>query len=507
MTSGESVISACKRSLPCALGTAFLFSSLLSTAPLVAADTAIIVGGGYQLSSSQGQIELNVKWAQEVLKRSGLTVHTYFTDGNDPAVDVHVASGSATGDIVASMENEALTRVFSDMRYAGTDYHSNTVPDLSGGTEVETLLPAISRILSDSSNEDLPALLLYNGHGGPSSGHADDVTLKLWNDTKVTAKEFHALLERNKTDLRFVLTQCYSGGFHRIAYQNSTEGLALSDAQRCGFTAESSWRIAEGCSASINTDDYRDYTTFFFAAIDGATRDGEPLSSPVKDYDSDGITSLRDAHLHAVEHAHSTDLSRSTSEDYLTSWQPWLQRWLTPENTIPENEYGDLYRDLLARHQINDDDSAARTIRGKLKEYEGVRQSLRAKLYTLSRDAQQRATALRKQAIAQWPALASPYEDSYINIISRGEMATINDWLSIADGYAELKELQLQIPALTDGLLTAERDAVQMRKLLRLRKLSRLKASLYDRGEQRHISDYERLVSCEAMPLTQTNNP
>ncbi len=474
-----------------------LLAAPLSVSSPVRAETAIIVGGGYQLSSSQGQIELNVKWAQEVLKRSGLRVHTFFTDGDDPAVDVHVASSG----IDATIENEALTRVFSDMRSAWTHYHSNTVKDLSGGTQADQLLPAITRILSDDSPGDLPPLLVYNGHGGPSTNTADNVTLKLWNKTQVTAKEMHTLLEEDKTDLRFVLTQCYSGGFHRLAYENSSEGLALSSAQRCGFTAESSWRMSEGCSASINTEDYRDYTTFFFAALDGATRDGEPLSSPVKDYDADGLTSLRDAHLHTIENAHSTDLSRSTSEDYLSASQPWLQRWLPPKNLVPDNEYGELYRTLLARHQIADDQSAAKTIRTQLNKYEGIGQSLKRKLNRIAYDAHVASMALRQQSIARWPALAAPYEDSYINLISSGELTQINQWLNEQADYTTLRELQLQIPSLTDSLLDAERNAVQMRKLLRLRKLARLKAELYDTGNQQHITDYERLVSCESMPL------
>ncbi len=461
------------------------------------ADTAIIVGGGYKLSASQGQIELNVKWAQDVLKRSGLQVHTFFTDGDDPAVDVHVAAD----DNSQPRDNEALTRVFSDMRYAWTRYHSNTVPDLSGGTDANDLLPAITGILSDSSPDDLPPLLVYNGHGGPSNKDADDVTLKLWNETRVTAEQLHTLLEKDNTDLRFVLTQCYSGGFHRIAYQDSQQGLGLSEAQRCGFTAESSWRISEGCSASINTEDYRDYTTFFFAALDGTTRNGEPLSSPVTDYDADGVTSLRDAHLHTIENAHSTDLSRSTSEDYLTTWQPWLERWLPVNNDVPDNEYGDVYRALLQRHQINDDTSAARTIRSKLKQHEADRLALVRELNTLGRQAHTLATTLRRNTIAQWPALGAPYEDSYLQLVSSGDMAEINQWLSDTEGYAELRDIQLQIAPLTDNLLNAERDAVQMRKLLRLRKLARLKARLYETGEQQHITDYERLVSCESHPL------
>ena len=91
--------------------------------------------------------------------------------------------------------------------------------------------------------------------------------------------------------VRFVFTQCYAGAFARLA--------PGPDGNRCGFLAESEDREAEGCAAGVDAGDYRDYTTYFFAALSGRTRLGGLL--PVNpDLDGDGQVSLYEAHLVCV---------------------------------------------------------------------------------------------------------------------------------------------------------------------------------------------------------------
>ena len=460
------------------------------------ADTAVIVGGGYKLAGSQGQIEKNVKWVQDVLKQAGVSVHTYFTDGTDPGVDVHVID-SATD---TRPDLEALARVFGDIEGALTRRHSNTVADNLGSTEAGELLPALSTLLSDS--EGVP-LLVFNGHGGPSPDGRDEVTLKLWEETAVSARELHDLLDKDSTDLRYVFTQCYSGGFHRLAYEDSESGLELADATRCGFTAESAWRLAERCSASIDSADYRDYTTFFFAALSGKTRNNEVLSD-VRDVDADGEISLRDAHLYTLEHAHSTDLSRSTSEDFLDQWLPWLDRWLPASASLPENEYTELSRRLASRLGFEKTVPDGKEIREVLQEREQRHQQLQSEASVIHREVRSIARALQKQVFERWPQASSPYTRGFVSLAESGELQVIDEWLEQQSQYTGLRDRQLRLHELSDLTLQAERDAIQVRKLLRLRRLARIKGSLYAKGSEQHIESYERLVACENLPLNTT---
>jgi len=473
-------------------------TALLVAGKNLSADTAIVVGGGYKLAGSQGQIEKNVKWVQEVLKDAGVSVHTYFTDGTDPGVDVHVID-SVTD---VKPELEALARVFGDIEAALTRNHSNTVVDNQGTTKADELMPALSNLLSDASGVPL---FVFNGHGGPSPNKQDEVTLKLWEDTKVTARQLHELLDEGSSDLRYVFTQCYSGGFHRLAYKDSQSGLELADATRCGFTSESAWRLAEGCSASIDSADYRDYTTFFFAALSGKTRNNEVVANVV-DSDADGEISLRDAHLYTLENAYSTDLSRSTSEDFLDQWLPWLDRWLPASATLPENEYAELSQKLASRLGFEEAVPNGKEIRKVMQAREQRHQEHLLEANGIYREQRGIARKLQKQAFERWPEIASPYTQSFVSLAASGELKAVDVWLSEQPQYQTLREHQLRLHELTDLMLEAERDVIQVRKLMRLRRLARIKGSLYEKGSEEHIASYERLLACENLPLNTTDS-
>ncbi len=478
----------------------------LLAASVAKADQAVLIGGGYNINGSQGQIELNVRWVQDVLKRSGLPVVTFFTDGNDPAPDVHfqqIETSSDTDNPIEELSQklEPVARLFDNHQSNLTRYRDHAVPDVKGSTQSDKLKPALLELL-DSAPED-PTLIVYNGHGKQSESTPDKVTMELWNDTQMTASELHSILDNSKAPTRFVFTQCYSGGFHRLAYENPESGLELSSSQRCGFTAESAYRLAEGCSASIDSDDYRDYTTYFFAALSGYDRHGEIL--PVDtDNNRDGKISLREAHLYTLENAHSTDLSRSTSEDYLNTWQPWYLKWAAGKSGLPNNEYARLFRNLADRHDIVLNENPAKNIRAKIQTYQSTMYDLYEKMHRLDESLKSIKHELMEKATTKWPALVSPYTANFQTMIASGEMLAVAQWLKEEPMYKNLVELQMEEQNSINAMLNAERDITQMQKLLEFRKLAKLKKQLYEYGTSQHIKDYERLVSCEDQPLALT---
>lgn len=479
-----------------------LLSALLATSatlflPLnvVNADTtAVLVGGGYDIHGSQGQIELNVKWVQGVLEEQNATVQTYFTDGDEAGLDVHYNLPTDQQDSAM----EPLARIFGDWVLENRRYRENTVPNVSGSTRREDLEPALRQIIDETSEDDL--LLIYNGHGSQSQSTPDHVTLNLWDNTAITANEMHSLIEPRSAPFKFVFTQCYSGGFHRLAYKNPSEGLALADSPRCGFTAESAYRLAEGCSASIETDDYRDYTTYFFSALSGYERDGNIVGHD-PDMNKDGVTSLREAHLFTLKEAFSTDLSRSTSEDYLDRWQPWHLRWLPNEKNLPDNEYSRIFRYLAARYDIELNSSVLNNIRQKMAVVDGKVEDTKQQRISLRTQALVLQRQLQSVLIDQKPSLLGPYTGAYQEMASSGELQRVSKELTSNSDYQKLKALQDEDQALDDSFLQLEREATQYQKMLRMRQLSALKQQLADYGSVQENKDYQSLVSCEAAPL------
>jgi len=472
------------------------------------ADQAVLIGGGYNINGSQGQIELNVRWVQDVLKQSELPVTTFFTDGDDPRPDVHYMQSSVpTGEHSTGYDQlveqlEPLARLFGNHTHNLQRYRNHEVPDVIGSTQADKLGPALTDILKSSPDD--PTLIVYNGHGRQSNTSTDRVTMELWNDTQMTASELHTILDNSKAPSRFVFTQCYSGGFHRLAYANSESGLELSSTPRCGFTAESAYRLAEGCSASIDTKDYRDYTTYFFAALKGYDRSGEIL--PVDtDTDRDGQISLREAHFYTLENAHSTDLSRSTSEDYLSTWQPWFLKWAAGKSGLPNNEYAKLFRNLAGRHGIPLNGNPAKNIRAKMDAYNKATSDLITKRDELHRKLKTVRQELINAAKNKWPSLVSPYTASFQTMAASGEMLQVAQWIEEQTSYRSLVELQIENSNITNSLLDAERNLTQMQKLLEFRKLAKIKHQLYQYGSNQQVKDYESLVSCESQPLHMSN--
>ncbi|HEX7236695.1 MAG TPA: hypothetical protein VF405_07015, partial [Gammaproteobacteria bacterium] len=120
--------------------------------------------------------------------------------------------------------------------------------------------------------------------------------------------------------------QCYSGAFASLIYDDPRTASGFRG-NRCGFMSEAADRLAEGCGLSLDETEFHDYTTYFFAALAGRTRSGEPIEPEVVDRDGDGAVSFRESHFYALLTALSSDLSRSTSEQYLEDWSPWYLRW------------------------------------------------------------------------------------------------------------------------------------------------------------------------------------
>lgn len=477
---------------------------LIAQVNVAQADQAILIGGGYNINGSQGQIELNVKWVQSVLEEAELPVSTFFTDGDDPTADVHYqkldSQSSTEEDPIEALAKqlEPVARLFGNQYLNQRRYRNHTVENVTGSTRADSLTDSLKALLSSAPDD--PSLLVYNGHGSQSESSVDQVTLELWDDTRLTANALHSILETSNAPSRFVFTQCYSGGFHRLAYANPESGLELASSARCGFTSESAYRLAEGCSASIDTNDYRDYTTYFFAALNGYDRNGEILAETT-DTNNDGTTSLREAHLYTLEHAHSTDLSRSTSEDYLSSWEPWYLQWTLANQSLPNNEYAKLYRALADKYDIPLSDDPAKKARSKLASFEQTASDLKLRQQELRAEQASVQEKLIEQAIKQWPALMGPYTAQFQTMSGSGQLINVATWLREQPSYQQLVDLQTEDSNIDGTLLDAERNVTQMQKLFHMRKLANLKHQLYQHGEPAQISDYESLVSCEDAPL------
>lgn len=455
-----------------------------------------MIGGGNKISNSQGQIELNVNWAREVIKKStsASNIKTYYTDGGSKEIDVYIQKTLQDKDSTL----HPLARVFNQHRANGKQYHSSRLKSVTGPTNAEQLKTSLTEDFKNIKPTD-KVLIVYNGHGSNNDRDKTKNALKLWGDTRLNVNEFRDLLNNipSETPTRFVLTQCYSGAFAQSIYFNPAK-LKVNP-NRCGFMAESDSRQAEGCSASITIGEYRDYTTYFFAALDGKTRQGDKLPSTA-DVNGDGKVALREAHLYTLANAVSTDLSRSTSEDYLEKWVPWYLRW-SSEKVNPDNEYF-----KIATH-VSRLNNFPPPLPENLKQLQHLFNKsvkkmgdLEDKQAEISKNARKLRKNIQKALFKHWPQL----DDAYTNIFHSTVMKNRNSIITTITSHPKYKELvNLQNSEIEMDLeiLEEERRSTQIEKVLRLYRIARIKQQFMRYASESKKTDYKLILDCENASL------
>ena len=479
---------------------AAVFAGVLFGASSVhALDHVWIVGGGPYPGHSQAQIEFNVNWVIQVLNASAgaRQLHVYYTDGSTTGRDVVMWQPPAESG--ASLQ--PLARVFGEQGPNGERFYSNRIPGVQGGTEAGVLRERLEKDFSEPKPGDR-ALLVYNGHGQRDHRDAAGNALLLWNDSRLSVREMDQLMSHIDpgVPVRFVFTQCYSGGFARLIHPQAQDTLALGQANRCGFFAESEDRESEGCSASIEVGDYRDYSTYFFAALAGRTRTGEAIGvNP--DRNGDNVVSLYEAHLFALSQAHNADLPRSTSEVFLERWQPWYLRWIDT-GAEPDNVYGRMAREVAKKNGLPESGPALiekmrvrrHAMTQKMTELDEEHENLGREVKTLQKE-------IRKEIGLRWPEALSPYTLNFVQFLKK-DLDAAQDFILSHPRYPELVTKQDRHAALVhEEISSLDRDITQLDKILRLRKLARLQSQFERHANEVERGWYQRLQSCEGQPL------
>ena len=458
---------------------------LLSGAGAWAGQKIVQIGGGNRIENSQGQIEDNVIWLSRILERSSDDVTTFFAAGRSGVKDV-----SLYGDTNRDPLLEPLARVLGDPSALQIEFRSNQVPNVSGSTVKDEMVASLGRVLEDlDAGSDL--LLIYNGHGGRDWEDVRSNTLKTWQDGRVTVQEVDQILDYapQESTVRFVFPQCYSGGFYYLLYDDPySDQMAIQN--RCGFFAESAFDESEGCSLDTSTEEYRDYSTYFFAPLNGATRAGEPFAVD-PDWNGDGSISFRESHLYALRVADSTDLSRSTAEMYLEAWEPWYLRWDNEENRT--SQYWKIAEYVARTHGLSLDGWTLAREKRRLRRM--LDEVLRAQAQSAYSE-QEMAQKIQAELVLAWPEIQEPYSPGFLALMEE-RLQEISEAITGNANYQRLIEMQNDLGRMAQAQVSLERRITQIDKVVRMKNLARL-----EKGFQRFARDedkrqFERLLRCE----------
>ncbi|RUM94846.1 MAG: hypothetical protein DSZ28_01060 [Thiothrix sp.] len=470
----------------------FLFSSVAQ-----GKDYIFLVGGGNEPANSQVQIEMNVKWIEAMLRAKGQQLRVFFTDGQAQSADVLTRNKPDNKKATAL---EPLTRILGKYGDNYLSFRNNQLENVEGSTDAENLKVVLKEAFAVMVPGDR-VFFIYQGHGSWEDDESNNA-LKLWYGTQISAREFEGLLDTLDpgVQFRFFFPQCYSGAFLRLADAQVLAHKNSSQARQCGFTAVSANKMSEGCTVSINEGDYRDYSTYFFAALDGKTRLGEPLASS-PDLDGDAKVSLHEAHLYSLDNAYSTDLSRSTSEDFLEQWQPWYLKWKADMSALPDNIFGERVRRVAKNNRYMK--KGHELIISLFKHRDQISKQmdlLHAKQVTLQARSAQLKGTLKAGLLNRWPEASLQYTSSFKSFMNtRLDAALV--WIEDQKDYRELVMTQNSSASLEKDALDLLRKNTQIDKIFRMIRLSRILEQLNTYGSQDDIATYRSLLACEDKPL------
>ena len=475
-----------------------LFTILLLPKLTIANNYYLLIGGGPSLSESQSSIEQNVIWSEKIIrhKHPDSEIRIFYADGDNPDPDIvnHLRVTAPDAGLLP------FDRIFSE-EADPKEYYNHTIENVTGTTAPQFMKPIILDDFKKLTNNDR-VLILYNGHGGYAPDDLSNNYLRLWGEKKLTVYDFESMLSVIKPDIpvRYIMTQCFSGGFTNAIHPNADKETFELTGNRCGFMSQSSRRESEGCTASLNIGDYRDYSTYFFAAIDGKTRQNTPLKSN-PDLNNDSIVSLREAHLYTLATAFSSDLSRTTSEDYLEKWEPWYLRWISDTKRQKESIYYEIALKLAANNEF---DTAMLNNPSELRKLRSSLLKAYRKLSRENNEVNKKIKAIQdeiKEKLSDsFPDLKDAYKSNFSGYDNQ-RLDEAKKTILQYERYSELKHLFSHRDEVVTPLIESKRKLVQAEKMFRLLKLAKLDSLLPIFSNNEIRSNFSKLLACENTSL------
>ena len=299
----------------------------------------LIISGGPDFEYNQYAIESNARYVEKL------------TD-NSRWRRVHFADGKAASPTISVIPDTPQLRADRALAWMLGEEQPQTqlVAQISGLRHIDgsATKPAVEGALAAFARapQGEQGLLYITGHGGAGEkpglmgreARPDylNTTYALWNDDEITAREVAGALKNwpARNPLMVVMVQCHSGGFANLIFRDSDPRGPVLDRDVVGFFSTTGERLAAGCTSEVNERDYQDFTTHFFAALAGTSRDGRTISGA--DYDRNGAVSGSEAFAWANVHDLSIDVPVSTSDTYLRAVyadddKSWQQ---TPYSTV-----------------------------------------------------------------------------------------------------------------------------------------------------------------------------
>jgi hypothetical protein len=478
----------------------------LAALPALAGDHFLTIGGGSSASNNQVSLEKNVLYLQRFLEAAGLSSLPHeilFSDGAAGTRDLQFYDPNAT----VPRANELLADIFNQQHDLTTRYRAHDIPHLwgpSGRQSINRWFDTIGKTLRPGER----LFIYYTGHGGRGQGNPPtNQTLAMWNEADMPVKEFTGLLDKlpPRVQVVLVMVQCFGGGFADVLYTDGDATKPLSTRNRCGFFATIPTRVAAGCTADVDEENYHEYSTYFWAALYGKTRSGEPVV-PLPDYDHDGRVSLAEAHAYALIHSRTVDISMKTSDAFLRKFSKFKSTDVP--GLIPSD--GDFDRllsvaapadaavlmELSETLQLAGPDRV-RAAQTRANDLSQQRRAIEKKRQKQNDTREQIRRSIQSRVKNRWPEFANFLNPEAQRLLTDRGDAVVR-FIETSPRYEEMRKLEDEVETFDKQLDDQDRIWVKCQRFIRTAESISLAANLPKLAKPDIVERYNSLVEAES---------
>jgi len=451
-----------------------------------AGDRYLTIGGGGSPQNNQVSLERNVVFFQRTLVDCGVKDpqhEVFFACGNDPtARDLQFVPPKAEPPRV----NLLLSRLFGREQDLWNNYRPHELKDLKGPATRAAITQWFAnegRRLADGDR----LFIYFTGHGsGGQRSQPRNTTMDLWMDGGMPVREFIRLLDQlpPKVKVVLVMVQCHSGGFADVIFKDAIAGPALAEQVRCGFFATWPERLAAGCTPDSVEENYREYSTWFWAALSGKLRNGTPIAKP--DYDKDGKTSLAEAHAYVQLTSDTVDIPLCTSDVLVrqfgrtanskvtglmsstSSFEKLVELASADQRAVLEGLSQQL--DLKGNDRVSAAIKLANTV-------DGERRSLVRQKDRLMQEADGLRKQLRGAVMGKWPEMTNAWHPAVTKALET-DAAAIVKVIESHPAFARWEKLEESADQSDEKAFTQERKWVKCQRLIYVAESVALAANL-----------------------------
>jgi hypothetical protein len=490
--------------LPSARRTAaFLALFLFAAVGAVRADEgrALVVGGGPTPDSNQIAIENNVRYFLHLLP-AGWARSVFFADGNLQKETVLFESTEKP--MKPAERTLALILQGRQAAHATTlKFRKPSLKEVNGPAKKPEITAAFDRLSNQKADLDHPVILYFTGHGSPAKNRdLDNNVFDLWEGETLSVKELAenlAKLPQNQP-VALVMVQCYSGSFGNLLFEGGDPQGVPVERDVAGFFATVKERMAAGCTPEVDEAEYRDFSSYFFAALTGRDRVGRKVTGA--DYDHNGKVTMHEAFCYTLVNDASIDIPVCTSDVFLrrvvttadeeifkTPYKD-AKKWATPAQRAALDE--------LSKHLKLEGDDRARIAYDRFRG-DDTGQPRRNALAAARRTFSTLQQESRRALLGRWPDLRDAQSAGYA-AARTGALEMVER--QMADGaYKDLLDAEKALDAAEEEDYKREiADARQVR-FVRLFKTVVLAHTLRETGEQAARKRLEKLLAAEGRTL------